>query len=292
MNQKIIITGMSLFAGVVVAGAASINIPDGNFQNITGVLNAPLTGILGGNIGDWSVQFNDVLNAGGQIAVSNAAAVGWVTPPSGSGNEMKISLPLSVAASATISENLTNQLQPDSVYTLSVDIDAGSTLDLLDNASLNLYSVAGSTNLASLQGETLVSVMVGGSSGYQTATLTYKTPNTVPSTAIGVSLDASGVGDSGTIYVDNFQLTQAPIQVQMGSSFTVGNNGSGPTVTLSGQGGAPGATYKIITSTNLLSSSPVWSVIVTNQFDANGDFSQTFAVDPSLPYRYFKTVVP
>ncbi|HSY44177.1 MAG TPA: hypothetical protein VK811_09705 [Candidatus Acidoferrum sp.] len=292
MKSKIVSTGMSLLAGLTLASAANISIPDSSFQNVNAALNAPVLGTLSGNIGTWSAQFTNVLNLGGQIAASNAAAVDWVTPPSGSGNELRISLPASAGVSAGISENLTNRLQPDSVYTLTVDLDSQSTLNLLGNASLNLYAV-GSTNLASVQGTTLIGIMIGSSGGFQTATLTYKTPNVVPSEAIGVSLNLSSIaGGGGTLYVDNFQMTVAPIQVQVASSFSFGQHGSNSTMTMSGQGGAPGATYKIITSTNILTSTPVWSVMTTNQFDANGNFSQTFNINPNTPYRFFRTVVP
>jgi hypothetical protein len=291
MKSKMIATGLVLLAGIAVARAANINIPDGSFQFVSAVLNGPIVGQANGNLGAWSAQFNGLLNVDAQLAASNAAAVGWVTPPDGRAYELKITLPASVEANAEISQNLTNQLQPDSVYTLSVDLNPQTALDLLSGSSLNLYAV-GSTNLASMGGTNLVDVFTNGS-GFQTVTLTYKTPNTVPTNALGVSFGASGVASlGGSLYVDNFQLSVAPIQVQMNSFVTQGHNGAASTVTLTGQGGAAGGAYKIITSASLLTSTPVWSLVTTNQFDANGNFSQTFTVDPNTPYRFYRAEIP
>lgn len=292
MKVKVFVAGVAFFAMVASSGAANINVPDGNFQNVNAVLNGPVLGSTGGNIGTWSAHFtNLVALAQGQIASSNAAAVGWMAAPAGCTNELKISLPGSVAATAAISQALTNCLKPNSVYTLSMDISPQTTLNLLSGSTLSLCAV-GSTNLTSVGGTTLLNLLTN-STSYQTVTLTYKTHNTVPTNTIGLAFVANGVANlGGSIFVDDFQLSVSPIQVQLSSLITTGHGGSASTITLNGRGGAPGATYQILASTNLLIPTPVWVQMVTNQFDTNGNFSQTFTINPNTHYQFFQTVLP
>jgi hypothetical protein len=294
MKAKWIIAGICLLTGFTVARADIINIPDGSFQNVNAVINPPLVGIgtTSGGIGAWSAQLSDFLNVGGQIASSNAVSVGWETPPSGS-YELRINLPASVESSGMISQVLTNHWQPNSVYTLTVSLSQQSTLNLISGSSLSLYAVS-STNLATINGMSLAQIL-NSSSGFQTITLTYKTPNSVPTNTIGIAFAVKGVaGIGGNVYATDFQLTVDPIQVQLGSSITVGHHGSPSTITLTGQGGAPGAIYEIISNTNLPVTplGLVWAPMTTNTFDANGNFSTTITVDRLTPWRFFRVVVP
>lgn len=291
MKMKVFVAGIVCFAGIVLSRAATINIPDGAFQNANAAINPPFIGATSGNIGAWSAGYTNLAGIDAGMASSNAATAGWMTPPSGCTNELKITLPGSIAATAAISQALTNCLKPNSVYTLSVDLSPQTTLSILSGSTLNLYAV-GSTNLASVGGTTLANLLTN-STSYQTVALTYKTPNTVPTNAIGVSFVAGGVANvGGSIFVDDFQLSVNPIQVQLSSAVTAGRHGQPGTVTLNGSGGVPGSKYEIITSTNLLIPSAVWTQVITNQFDTNGDFSQTFTVDPHMHYQFFRTVLP
>jgi hypothetical protein len=292
MNARAIVTGTCLLASIAMVKATVINIPDGAFQNVNAAVNGPISGTVDGNIGVWSAQVSDVLGLGGQMASSNAATANWPTPPGGDTYELRIALPAGAGVTAWISQALTNNWQRNSVYTLSVDVDEQSVLDLISGVSLNLYNVGTATNLASTQGSSLVGLF-NNSSNFQPVNLVYKTPNTVPTNTIGVYFSANGVaGISGSILVDSFQLSVAPIQVQLAASLVPGQHGSQPSIILTGQGGAPGATYEIISSTNLLVSMPAWSQVTSNQFDTNGNFSYSITVDPSTPYRFFRTVVP
>jgi hypothetical protein len=291
-ETRLIAFGASLFAGLAMAHAADINVPDGNFQNVNAMVTPPLIGTANGSIGAWSVQYANLAGLDGQIASSNAATANWPAPPYGSGSyELEIALPASVDDSATLSQALTNLLQPNSVYTLSVEINQEATANLLSGSTLSLVAV-GSTNLASIGGTALANLFTN-LSGFQTVTLTYKTGNTVPTNAIGISFEADGLANlGGDIFLDNFQLAVNPIQVQMGLSFAAGHPGQDPAVTVTGQGGAPGATYEIITSRNLQVPSTSWTMITTNTFDTNGNYSQIFTVDPHIPYRFYRTVLP
>ena len=293
MKLKIITICISLFINVAMTRAVNINIPDYNFQNVSASLNGPVLGTASGQIGTWSAAFTNLVSLSlftpDQIASSNVVTAGWPAPPDGAANELEMAMPGSIMSSASISEALTNQWQPNSVYTLSVDVDEQQVLGLISGASLSLYAV-GSTNMASLNGATLT--LPNNSTNFVRISLTYETPNIVPTNAIGISLNMDGVATGGNLYVDNFQLTQNPIQLQVASAVTIGHHGSSSTLTVSGQGGAPGATYEIVTSTNLLIPVSVWVGARTNKFDANGNFSEAFTVDPNTPYRFFRTVIP
>lgn len=292
MKSKVIVTGTCLLASIAMVKATVINIPDGTFQNVSAAVNGPLVGTVNGTIGTWSAQVSDLLSIGGQMASSNAAAAGWPAPPSGDSYELRVALPASAGVTALISQPLTNCWQRNSVYTLSVDVDEQAVLNLISGVSLNLYNVGTTTNVASTQGSSLLGLF-NSSTGFQPVTVVYKTSNTVPTNTIGVSFSGNGVaGISGSLLVDSFQLTVAPIQVQLAAAIVPGHHGAQPSITLTGQGGAPNATYEIISSTNLLVSTPVWSQVTSNQFDANGNFSYSITVDPNTPYRFFRTVVP
>ena len=56
--------------------------------------------------------------------------------------------------------------------------------------------------------------------------------------------------------------------------------------------GVPGATYRILTATNVSLPFTQWTPVVTNQFGANGGFSYTNAVAPNTPARFFRVSVP
>jgi hypothetical protein len=262
-TQKTIIF-IGLLSLISSVNAADIYIPNGSFEGLSATINPPvILGTTSGNIGAWTADIKSFLDLGGDIQVETAAAVGGPTPPDGT-NELDINLPASILASASLSQTLTNKYLPDSTYVLSVALDQGTIANLISGATLSLN--AGSTSLASLSGATLASILNNGS-GFQTVTLTNKTGNTVPTNCINISLSDTGLTSiGGNVYVDNFKLTVNPTQIQLNSAA----NPSTGNLTFSGSGGAPNATYEIITSTNLFAFTTNWATINTNHFDANG----------------------
>jgi hypothetical protein len=287
MKSKLITLGTALFVAATLGRAATIPIPDGSFEDISGVVKSPLLGINTGEFGTWAVAFTNLLAlGGGQIASGDAADNDWITPANGA-YEVQLQMPVSAAGTVSLSQNLTNQLQPNSQYTLSVDLSQTAVLSLASGTSLNLFA---GTNGASLDGSTLATVL-GSSSGYQTASLTYRTGNAVPTNAIGISLVIDETGVAGDLYIDNFQLSVVPVEIQVNSSIVPAGGGN-QSISLNGSGGAPGATYEVMSSTNLLAPFSDWAIISTNHFDANGNFSLSFTVNPNTPSRYYKTMVP
>jgi len=67
---------------------------------------------------------------------------------------------------------------------------------------------------------------------------------------------------------------------------------AGNQMIINGPGGMPGATYRILSSTNLELPQAQWTPIFTNQFDANGAFSHTTVIRPTIPAQYFRLTLP
>ena len=67
---------------------------------------------------------------------------------------------------------------------------------------------------------------------------------------------------------------------------------AGNQVIINGTGGSPGASYRMLTTTNIELPAVQWTPVVTNQLSAGGGFSYTNAIQPNLPARYFRVSVP
>jgi hypothetical protein len=67
---------------------------------------------------------------------------------------------------------------------------------------------------------------------------------------------------------------------------------AGNQVIINGTGGSAGATYRILTTTNIGLPVAQWTPAATNQFGANGGFSHTNVIQPNLPALYFRVSMP
>ena len=74
---------------------------------------------------------------------------------------------------------------------------------------------------------------------------------------------------------------------------TVSGTSSGSNLTLAGSGAAPGQQFELLTTSNLLASSPIWAQLATptNKFDANGNLILTVPIDHLTPWRFFKLLL-
>ncbi|HLP77457.1 MAG TPA: autotransporter-associated beta strand repeat-containing protein, partial [Candidatus Paceibacterota bacterium] len=102
----------------------------------------------------------------------------------------------------------------------------------------------------------------------------------LPPLGTGMAWDTSNLLIDGSIKVVSVVLPQ------------ITANASGGSLVLAGTNGAPDATYQILTSTNLASPLSGWTPVETNVFDANGAFSFTNAVDPTVRQKFFILLVP
>jgi hypothetical protein len=67
---------------------------------------------------------------------------------------------------------------------------------------------------------------------------------------------------------------------------------SGTNVVFAGAGGISNGTFTVLTSTNLTLPITNWVPLLTNQFDATGNFLFTNSVNPALPQRFYMLRVP
>jgi hypothetical protein len=67
---------------------------------------------------------------------------------------------------------------------------------------------------------------------------------------------------------------------------------AGNQVVINGAGGLAGATYRILTATNLALPLAQWTPIVTNQFNASNAFSYTNVIQPNMRAQYFRVILP
>jgi hypothetical protein len=286
MKTKWILVTIGLLTVQSSIEAEMIAVPDGSFEGISGNLTPPVAlGTKTDHFGAWTISLTSLLSVGGSAQAGTAAAVSG--PPAIDGaNEFHLNIPASVLFKAELSQTLTNHYVPNSTYTLTVDLDQGTTAGLITETTLSLN--AGDTLLATNSGAHLATTL-DDSTGLQTVALAYKTGNTVPTNTISIVLNTSGaVGLNGDLYVDHFTLSVEPTQVQ----FSGVNEGDGTSFALVGTGGAGNATYEIATSTNLTALTPEWEMLATNHFDADGNFTQNIQIDPQTPQRFFRLLLP
>jgi len=67
---------------------------------------------------------------------------------------------------------------------------------------------------------------------------------------------------------------------------------AGGNLVLSGTSGAAGGSYYVLTSTDAAAPLSSWTPIATNTFDANGAFSFTNAINPTVPKRFYLLRLP
>jgi hypothetical protein len=66
----------------------------------------------------------------------------------------------------------------------------------------------------------------------------------------------------------------------------------GANLVIRGTGGTSRGTYHIVTSTNITVPLANWIPLLTNQFDASGNFTFTNAITPGVPVRFYRVSVP
>jgi len=80
-------------------------------------------------------------------------------------------------------------------------------------------------------------------------------------------------------------------QVMTVAQFKAVNQGGGG-LELGGSGGLPGGIYYVLVSTNMVAPPSAWTPVLTNQFDANGNFNFTNGMNTNIPQGYYIIQVP
>jgi autotransporter-associated beta strand protein len=108
----------------------------------------------------------------------------------------------------------------------------------------------------------------------------------------GAALTVTG---AGAVWVNNLQVdgsisvssTTLPQPVITTTTILNGTN-----LVFSGTNGTVGATYYVLTSTNLILPLSSWTPIFTNTFITGGAFSVTNAISLSVPQRFYILILP
>jgi hypothetical protein len=174
---------------------------------------------------------------------------------------------------------INNSLQLDSGSTNVMDLDkANGTNDSI--AGLTSISYSGTLTVNNLGGTLQAGdtfVLFTSSGGYGGAFEATNLP----------ALTGNLVWDTSGLYVDgSIKVVSAG-----GASFSyVAKNGSN--IELSGSGGTAGATYYVLTSTDVALPLANWIPVETNTFDSNGNFGFTNAISPSVPKQFYLLQIP
>jgi hypothetical protein len=98
----------------------------------------------------------------------------------------------------------------------------------------------------------------------------------------GLAWDTSNLAANGTLAVAAFASRPEFGTVLQSAGAIVMNGSNGP----------PGATYYVLSSTNIATPLSQWLPVLTNAFDAGGNFSATNLIDPATPQRFFLLQTP
>jgi autotransporter-associated beta strand protein len=260
----------SVFNGTISDGASPTAL----------VVNGPAALTLTGNN---TFSGNTTVNGGALIINSQAGSgtgSGTVTINSGAtlGGNGIIGGQVSLAAGATLApgSNGSGTL----TITNDLGLNNGSTLDFQLGAGGSQVAVTGDLTLAG----TLNLTATAGFGPGKYPIFTYGGALSVATLTIGTApagydytLDTSVVGQVNVIVT-------AP---QFGSVRATPGG-----LALSGSGGTPNTSYYVLTTTNLATPLLNWTPLLTNQFDANGNFSVTNATAPGNRQQFYRLEIP
>jgi autotransporter-associated beta strand protein len=257
------------------------NSPSGNLTGLRKVGDGKLT--LNGVSGYTDYTFID----GGTLEVNGTLGNTYVFVQSGTtfGGSGTINGFVEIQSGGTLSPGgpvgtmtFNNYLQMDggNITIMELNPAQGTNDSILATAGVSLGGTLVVTNIGGsfTAGQTfkLFESFAGFSGGFEAIEL--------PELGNGMSWNTDSLTSDGTISIIGVVLPQ--ITVQSG----------GGKVILNGANGAPGATYNILTSTNLADPLASWTGIETNVFDGTGAFSFTNSIDPNAPQRFFILFVP
>jgi uncharacterized protein with beta-barrel porin domain len=104
---------------------------------------------------------------------------------------------------------------------------------------------------------------------------------TLPQLTTGLAWNKTTLTTSGVISV----VTNPPPRV-------VGLGVNGTSLIFSGSNGVAGNTYYVIATTNLAQPVAQWAFILTNTFDASGNFNCTNPFSAGTPQKFYRLLVP
>ncbi|HEV2319612.1 MAG TPA: autotransporter-associated beta strand repeat-containing protein, partial [Verrucomicrobiae bacterium] len=290
-------------AGTTLSGASSINAPtiySIGANNHDSTFSGEITdgdgtvAILKTGTGNWTITGANTYSGGttlsnGTLVVNNAAGsgvgTGALTVSGGvvAGNGV---------ISGTVTVNSGGTLAPGTPFgTLTISnnlILAAGSITLTPVQHLPLTNSAVKVSGTLTEGGTL-NVTNSGSTAFAAGdTFTLFSAGAfsgafgkfmLPSLSPGLAWNTSALNQSGTLSV--VALTSPVI-----GSVKVSNGN----LVVRGTGGPDGLTYDVQVTTNLIS--PLWTSVMTNQFDAGGNFIFSNTVSSGSPQFYYRLEVP
>jgi autotransporter-associated beta strand protein len=260
----------SVFNGTISDGASPTAL----------VVNGPAALTLTGNN---TFSGNTTVNGGALIINSqrgSGTGSGTVTVNTGAtlGGNGIIGGQVSLTAGATLAPG-SNGFGTLTI-TNSLGLNNGSILDFQLGTGGSQVSVTGDLTLAG-------TLNLTASAGFG--------PGTYPLFTYGGALSVAtltiGTAPAGYNYtVDSSVAGQVNVIVTGPRFGSVQANTHG--LVLSGSGGTPNASYYLLTATNLATPLANWTRLLTNQFDASGNFSITNAVTPQTPRQFYRLQLP
>jgi autotransporter-associated beta strand protein len=237
--------------------------------------NSPLITIQAGATFDVTGTFGSILTlVNGQRLQGNGMIAGSLIAGAGS----SVSPGLAVGATGPLIGDFSVSGNADLEGTTRMELNAAlDTNDVLRAASIDF---GGTLALENLSG----SLIVGDSFKlFDALSYTGSFASIVPATpGPGLAWDLTTLALDGTLRI---QAGQARPQIATTSL-------TGGALVFGGSGGTPNGTYYVVSSTNLAISPAGWIRILTNTFDANGNFSVTNVVNPGTRHRFFILETP
>ncbi len=204
MSVALTLSTASLSAEPVPVSNHSFEVPTGSAPN--GLFDP-----ADGSIGAWSYTRTGVLPA----TLTDVTFGSWGAASDGS-NAAQLTFLVGALATVSLFQDTGVTFAPNSIYTLTFDVDQVSPVALLSGGSASIF--AGGTEVATLSGGSLLDLL-DGSGPMHTFSLQYITGETAPVGNIGIGFTAGGVLEvlgSGLV-VDNVRLDVTPVPEPSGA---------------------------------------------------------------------------
>jgi autotransporter-associated beta strand protein len=257
----------SLFAGVISDGGAAATAL---------VFNGPGSLALSGNN---TFSSGTTVN-GGALLINSPVGTGTGTGP------------VSINPGATLGGNgmIAGQVSFAAGATLAPGYNGAGTLTItnnlgLNNASVLQFDVGTVSDRVAVTGDLTVggTLNVSAAAGFGPGTYTLFTYGGTLSIGT-LSFGSVPAGYSYTI--DTSVSGQVNLVVALPSFGGIQATANG--LVMSGSGGPPNGTYYLLSATNLAEPLASWTRLLTNQFDANGNFNFTNSLNPASPQSFYR----
>jgi arabinan endo-1,5-alpha-L-arabinosidase len=243
---------LALTNSASLANSTNINLANGALFDVSGTTSHAMT-LIGGKM----LSGDGFVNGGFTLASGATLAPG--------NNDL---------GALVFSNSLTLNSGSKTILNVSRDLRANNSVNVSGAFALNGSLIVSNVGDPLQAGDLFQLFGAGNFSGnFSSVTLPVLTP--------GLYWNINALAVSGIVSVG---IETPPI---IGSIGLTGGN-----LVLSGGGGITNGTYYVLTSTNLGAPTSSWTRLLTNQFDAGGNFNFTNALNPSSAQGYYLLQLP